>query len=258
MNPFLQKLKAHQVSVGALVSFADATVSELMAGAGLDYIWIDMEHGPLSLAAVQAHVMAAQLGGASAVVRVPGHDPVVIKQVLELGADGIVVPMVNTADEARQAVAACRYPPQGIRGYGPRRSGRYGRAAGEAYVRAANEQVMVIAQIEHAEGVRNLDEILQTPGLASIVVGPSDLSASLGVITQTTHPQVVQAIETVIARAQRWAVPAGIFVGGPAAAREWLSKGMQWVCLGSDVSHLRQAIDSAVAALKDSGTATTG
>jgi 2-keto-3-deoxy-L-rhamnonate aldolase RhmA len=253
MNPFLQKLTTHQVGLGALVSFADATVSELMAGAGLDFIWIDMEHGPLSLAAVQAHVMAAQLGGAAAVVRVPSLDPVVIKQVLELGADGIVVPMVNTAAEARAAVAASRYPPLGTRGYGPRRSDRYGRAGGEAYVRAANAQVMVIVQIEHIDAVRNLDELLQTPGLAAVVVGPADLSASLGVLPQTTHPQVVQAIETVIARCQHWSVSAGIYVSAPAAAREWLAKGMQWVCLGSDVSHLTRAIDAAVAAVREGG-----
>src|SRR5439155_26617319 len=126
-------------------------------------------------------------------VRVQWNDPVLIKPVLDIGAAGVIVPSVSTADEARRAVAACRYPPDGIRGFGPRRPSNYGRLGGPEFCKAANEAVIVIIQIEHIHGVNNLDEILAVPGLTGILVGSNDLSGSMGHMGEPRHPDVLRA-----------------------------------------------------------------
>ncbi|NJO85266.1 MAG: hypothetical protein HC828_22660 [Blastochloris sp.] len=210
---FAEKLRSGAVAVGTLVSFSDPTITELLAGSGFDYIWIDMEHGPLDIETVQAHIMAAELAGTTALVRVPQNEPVWIKRALDAGAAGIVAPMVGTAAEARQLVAACRYPPQGIRGYGPRRPARYGRAGGPDFCANANSSVLAIAQIEHIDAVDQLAEIVQTAGLDAIMIGPTDLSGSLGVLPQVGHPDVVATIERIIAITQQHQMPVGLFVG---------------------------------------------
>ena len=243
---FKEKLRSGQVCLGSCVSFTDPTVSEVL-GASLDYLWIDMEHGPLNIETVQAHIMAAELAGATALIRVPWNDPIIIKRVLDVGAAGVIVPMVNTAAEAKQAVAACHYPPSGIRGYGPRRASNYGRQGGPDYFQSAFDDTFVAVQIEHVNGVNNLDEILQVPGLDAVMVGPADLSISMGRQGQTTHPDVVQAIETVVAKARGSNVAVGMYVGDdPQAVVGWIRKGVQWVAVGVDFYFLMRAIERVV------------
>jgi 2-keto-3-deoxy-L-rhamnonate aldolase RhmA len=247
---FREKMRSGQVCIGSCVSFSDPTVSEALGGAGLDFLWIDMEHGPLGIETVQAHVMAAQLVGAAPLVRVAWNDPVLIKAVLDVGAAGVIVPMVRTAGEAERAVAACRYPPAGIRGFGPRRPSNYGRLDGPALCKQANESVVVIVQIEHVDAVRNLDEILAVPGVDTILIGANDLAGSLGKPAQAAHPDVMRIIDTVIDLARQ----KGVFVGipvedDPAAALRWIGKGVLWLAVGSDVLFLSR-IDRAVAAIR--------
>jgi 2-dehydro-3-deoxyglucarate aldolase/4-hydroxy-2-oxoheptanedioate aldolase len=231
---FQAKLQRGQVCLGTCITFGDPTVTEALA-TGLDFVWIDMEHNPLSLEQVQGHLLAAKGTGAASLVRVPWNDPVLIKPVLDVGADGVIVPLVRTAEDVSRAVAACRYPPEGVRGYGPRRPSRYGRAGGLEFIRAANAAVLPIAQIEHADAVNNLDAILAVPGLAMLVVGPNDLAASLGFPGEPRHPEVVGAIETVLAKAGRAGIPAGLAAGGePEQFVEWVRKGARWLSLGSD------------------------
>ena len=231
---FRSKLNQGQVCLGTGISFSDPTITEALCGL-LDFIWIDMEHAPLSIETVQAHVMATKGSDTTPLVRVSWNDPVIIKPVLDIGAAGVIVPLIRTAEDARRAVAACRYPPEGIRGDGPRRPSNYSRQGGTAFCRSANESVIVIVQIEHIDAVNNLDEILSVPGLTGIVVGPNDLSGSMGQMGEPRHPSVIQAIETVIAKARQSKVFVGIAVGDdPELLMEWLDKGMQWVLMGCD------------------------
>jgi 2-dehydro-3-deoxyglucarate aldolase/4-hydroxy-2-oxoheptanedioate aldolase len=191
---FREKLRQGELCLGTCISFTDPTVTEALCTA-LDFVWIDMEHSAFSPEVVQGHIMATKGSRTTSIVRVPWNDPVLIKPVLDMGAAGIIAPQVRTADEARQLVAACLYPPQGIRGFGPRRPSNYGRDGGVQFCKRANESLVVIAQIEHIDAVRNLDAILSVPGLTSIVLGPNDLAGSMGQIGNVRHPDVMKAIE---------------------------------------------------------------
>lgn len=255
---FLRRIATGETALGTCVTFADATVSEALAQT-LDFVWIDMEHNPLSLAAVQAHVMAAELAGATPLVRVPWNDPVLVKPVLDLGAAGVIVPLIRTTDDARRAVAACRYPPDGVRGFGPRRPSRYGREGGPEFCRAANEAVITIVQIEHADAVAAIDDILAVPGLGGVVVGPNDLSGSLGLMGQPRHPDVLRAAQTVLDKARRAGIPAGMAVGDdPDVLAEWIDRGAQWLSMGADFTLLLRAVGQLAARLRGHRSAQRG
>ena len=248
---FRQRLRSGAVAIGCVVSFTDPAVSEALAGAGLDFLWIDMEHGGLGVETVQAHIMAAQLAGVTPLVRVPWNDPVLMKPVLDAGAEGVIVPLIRTPADAQRAVAACRYPPDGVRGYGPRRPSNYGRRGGPDFCRAANQHVMVIPQIEHIDAVRSLDDIIQTPGIEAVMIGPNDLSGSMGLTAQTGHPEVVRAMEAVITGARRRGVFVGIAVGsGPDDVLHWIHQGVQWVGIGADFLFLTRGVDQDVARIR--------
>jgi 2-keto-3-deoxy-L-rhamnonate aldolase RhmA len=238
---FREKLRRGRVCLGTCITFSDPTVTEALCGL-LDFVWIDMEHNPLTLEAVQGHVMATNGSATTPVVRVPWNDPVLIKPVLDLGAAGVIVPLVRNAEEAGRAVAACLYPPAGIRGYGPRRPSDYGRLSGPEFCRAANENVMVIIQVEHIDAVNDIDAILAVPGVTTVVLGPNDLAGSMGLIGEPQRPEVVAAIETVIAAGRRHGIPVGVATGtDPRLLAQWVGKGAQWLVMGNDVAHLVQA-----------------
>lgn len=248
---FKEKMRGGGVCLGTNVSFSDPTVSESLCGAGLDFVWIDMEHGPLGIESVQGHVMATQLSRAASLVRVAANDPILIKLVLDVGASGVIVPMIRTAAEARSAVAACRYPPDGIRGYGPRRPSHYGRLEGPTFCADANDRVVTILQIEHIDAVRSLDEILDVPGVDGILIGANDLAGSVGVPAQSENPEVVRAIDTIVQKAQQRDVPFGVPVGDePQAALDWIERGARWIAVGGDVLFLVHAMDRLVAAIQ--------
>src|SRR5262249_3781114 len=156
---FREKLAAGKTVIGTCITFADATVTEALTRV-LDFIWIDSEHTPLARAEVQAHIMATKGTETTPIVRVRDNDPALSKPVLDMGAAGVIVPLVKTADDVRRAVAACQYPPQGIRGYGPRRPSGYGSDGGADYCARANASIITIVQIEQAEALDNLNEIL--------------------------------------------------------------------------------------------------
>jgi 2-keto-3-deoxy-L-rhamnonate aldolase RhmA len=245
---FAEKLREKELAFGTVISFADSTVTELLAE-DLDFVWIDMEHSPQTLQTVQAHVMAAAASGATPIVRVPWNNHVLIKPVLDCGAAGIIVPMVRTADHAREAVAACLYPPEGVRGFGPLRPSRYGRRGGPEFCRKLNEEMICILQIEHNDAIQNIDEIVAVPGVTSLVIGPNDLAGSLGHIGEPRHLEVLRAIDVVLSSAGRHGLPLGIGIGAdPQIVKEWIDKGMRWIALGSDSSLLLGALSQALKA----------
>jgi 2-keto-3-deoxy-L-rhamnonate aldolase RhmA len=231
---FRNKLATGKTVLGTCITFDDLTVTEALTRV-LDFVWIDTEHNPMPLDRVQGHIMATKGSETTPLVRVRANDPAMIKPVLDIGAAGVIVPLVKSAQDVRLAVAACQYPPDGIRGFGPRRPGRYGADGGPEYCRLANEQIITIVQIEQVEALENIDAILAVPGLTSIVVGPNDLANSLGFVGQPRHPEVIRAIDMVIARAKAAKKPMGIAVGDdPDALVEWADKGVNWLAIAAD------------------------
>ena len=248
---FRQRMRDGVICVGTGVQVTDPLVSEFAAEAGHDFIWIEMEHSHLDLAAVMGHIMALRGTDAAPLVRVPWNDPVRIKPILDMAPAGIVVPMVRSAEEARLAVQACRYPPEGIRGFGPIRN-MYGLDSMADYLEIAAEQIMVIVQIEHIDAVRDLDAILATPGLDGIVLGRNDLSGSMGKLGQHDDPEVRQAIETVFEKTRQTDLFMGVSIGlDLAPVKAWREKGAHFFCLGGDLEFVYEGAKSIADTLHD-------
>lgn len=220
---------------GGWICSGSPVMAEIMAGAGLDWLMIDMEHGPVSLETVQVLLQVTAAYPVTTVVRVPANDPVWIKQVLDLGAQTIMVPMVSTAEEAAAAVAHASYPPRGHRGVGSAlaRSGRWNRV--DDYLANAAEYTSIIVQIETAEGVEHAEAIAATPGVDGVFVGPSDLAASMGLIGQQTHPDVIAAVERAFAGVQAAGMPVGVNAFAESAAKGYAAAGAEFLLVGADV-----------------------
>ncbi|SDO56928.1 2,4-dihydroxyhept-2-enedioate aldolase [Microbacterium testaceum StLB037] len=232
---------------GMWVCSGNATITEIAAGSGLDWLLLDMEHSATSLESVLTQLQVAAAYPVTAVVRVPWNDPVTIKRALDLGAQNLIVPMVSTADEARAAVAATRYPPQGVRGVGSAlaRSARWNRVDG--YLAEAAEHVSLTVQIETTAGVDNAAAIAAVEGVDAVFVGPSDLSASMGLLGQQSHPDVVAAVHRVFAAAADAGTPVGVNAFDPAVAEAYLDAGADFVAVGADVALLARASEALAA-----------
>jgi len=249
---FRHKMHAGQICIGASITFTDPLVTDAL-GDAVDFFWIDLEHCLMSFEALHGHFLAAARRGVPALVRVSGSDTPFIKPVLDAGADGIIAPQVRSADEVRRIVRDCRYPPLGQRGYGPRVPSNYGRDGDADFVARANRDLFVAVQIETVEAFAELDEIVTVQGLDSLVLGPWDLSGSLGVLGQVEHPTVVEAIKTTIAKARA----ANLFVGsGMGADGRYAAvmarRGVQWLQVGADYAYLVNFMGQLTTHLRDS------
>ena len=231
---FKKKLHGGQLCLGAWATLTDPVVPEVMSHLGFDWLLIDTEHTAITIDTLQMMMLMIQRGGTPAIVRLPWNDPVMIKQALDVGADGILAPMVHNADEARKAVEAAKYPPQGTRGFGPRVASDFFRRV-EEYAHEANDRTVVMVQIEHIDAVNNLDDILQVPGLDGILIGPSDLSFSMGIPLQWDHPELIDTIKLVAQKARTAGIPVGGAVDDTLEETlHWIDWGMQFVTLGLD------------------------
>jgi 2-keto-3-deoxy-L-rhamnonate aldolase RhmA len=251
---FLTKaIGERRLAIGGHVFFTDPSISEAMASFGYDFIWIDGEHGPFDKEKLLAHVVAANAGGAAAVVRVAGNDPILIKPVLEMGIDGIIIPMVCSAEEARKAISACRYPPAGIRGFGPRRANRYGAMPMAEYLAKADASFLKIVQIEHVNAVGNLSEILAVDGLDAVIIGPNDLSASIGKLGHLEDPEVVALCDEIVAVCRREAKPCGVSIGpgDKKFIREWIQRGVDFISCGDDISFMALGAAQTIGCIRD-------
>ena len=230
-NRFTENLKAGKISLGAVITLSDLTVSELAGDCGMDFVWIDAEHAPHTIDGVMKHLIALRGTGCAGLVRVRANEPMLIKPFLDLAPDGVIVPMVNTPEDAEKAVAACRYPLTGIRGCGVRRAVRYGAVNFFDYVKRSEKEPMVIVQIEHVEAVRNLDRILKVPGIGSICVGPCDLSGSMGILNRMDDPELNKVLDEVCAKVKK----AGLVLGTAAGDfPRWRERGVDWFAGTSD------------------------
>ncbi|MGO2558375.1 MULTISPECIES: HpcH/HpaI aldolase family protein [unclassified Brachybacterium] len=222
-------------------------VAEIAAGSGLDWLLLDMEHSPVTLDAVLTQLQAIAAYPITPMVRIPVGDAVIIKQVLDLGAQNLLVPMVSTAEQAREMVEAVHYPPRGRRGVGSAlsRSARWNRV--EGYLGDAAQHVALFVQIESAEAVENIEQILAVDGIDGIFVGPSDLSASMGLLGQQSHPDVVAAVRHCVAAARSAGVPVGVNAFDPDVARGYVEDGADFLLVGADVSLLARGSEELAA-----------
>lgn len=222
-------------------------VAEIAAGSGLDWLLLDMEHSPLTLDSVVTQLQAVAAYPITPMVRVPTADTVIMKQVLDLGAQNLLVPMISTAEQAREAVAAVHYPPRGRRGVGSAlaRSARWNRV--EGYLAEAAEHVALFVQIESAEAIANLEEILAVDGIDGIFVGPSDLAASMGLLGRQTHPDVVAGVRRAIDAAAAAGLPVGVNAFDPEVARGYAEDGVDFLLVGADVALLARGSEKLAA-----------
>lgn len=241
INPFRQRILDRERLIGFWSLMTSTTTVEI---AGLtDYAWIllDGEHSPTSVPDLMAQLQTLNGNPIAAVGRPAENNPVLIKQYLDIGFYNLLIPFIESAEQARQAVSATRYPPVGIRGVaGQHRSNRFGTVAG--YNENINQQICVLLQIETREGVAALDEILHVDGVDGIFVGPSDMAAACGHLGNPSHPEVQAVIRDVHERAQAAGKATGILAPVPADARRYLEWGFNFVAVGTDVGLFKQAV----------------
>jgi 4-hydroxy-2-oxoheptanedioate aldolase len=237
VNPLKRALREGGTQIGLWSMLSSHLTVEVVAGAGFDFLVLDMEHAPNELPMIHGQLQAMATGTASPVVRPPWNDAVAFKRLLDLGAQSFVVPFVQDAGEARRAVAATRYPPLGTRGIGvSNRANRYGRITD--YLQRANDEICIHVQIETRKALANLESIAAVEGVDGLFIGPSDLAADMGHLGDSAHPEVRAAIDDAIVRIGKAGKAPGILAPVEADARHWLELGATFVAVGSDLGVL--------------------
>jgi len=256
-NRFKQALRAGTAQVGLWSGLGTANSAELCAAAGFDWLLLDAEHGFNDVLGIQPQLQAVAPYATSAVVRPPAGDPALIKRYLDLGAQSLLVPMIDTPEQARALAAAACYAPAGIRGMATMtRAARWGRV--RDYIQRAREEICVIAQIESVTGLANLDAIAAVEGIDALFIGPADLAASKGHPGQPGHPEVAAAIEHAIRRARELGKPVGILTLDEAQAKHYFELGCSFVAVGIDVVILARAVDALRARFKGGSAGASG
>lgn len=238
---------AQRPLAGMWVCSGSPLVAEICAGSGLDWLLIDAEHSPNGLESVLAQLQAINGYPVTAVVRPPVNDTVLIKQYLDLGAQSLLIPMVHTPEDAAAAVAATRYPPNGVRGVGSAlaRSARWNRIPG--YLSVAAQTITVIVQIESFQAVENVEAIMAVDGIDAVFIGPSDLAASMGVLGEQENPRVVAAVEHCIKAANAAGMPVGVNAFAESMALHYMSAGVDFILTGADVALLARGSEALAA-----------
>ncbi len=251
-NNLKEALKEGKNVFGPFMKFTDPAAVEIMGFAGFDFVIIDTEHGPISIQNVQNMIRAAESVNVTPVVRVSDNDEAIILRALDIGAQGIQIPQINSKAEAIRAVKSVKYSPQGERGVC-----RYVRTANYSsmdkfkYFKYANNETIIIAHIEGVEGINNLDEILSVPGIDIIFIGPYDLSQSLGIPGEVSHPLVTEKMKEVIIKCRENKVSVGTFADDVKTAKFWVSLGVQYISFSVDVGILYSVSNTIVNKLKN-------
>jgi 2-keto-3-deoxy-L-rhamnonate aldolase RhmA len=248
-HEFRARLKGGERLLGTMVTLASAASAEVLAAAGFDWLFIDAEHGPLETRELNA-ILQAVGHKTACIVRVPEAAEVPIKKALDLGADGIIVPQVNTAVEAANVVRFARYPPEGARGVGLARAHGYG-ARFRDYLRTANDEIAVIVQAEHKTAVANIEAIVRVPGVDAVLLGPYDLSASFGKMGAVDDAEVVAAIGRVTEACRAAGMPLGYFGVSAAAVQPYIARGYTLIVAGVDTMFLASGAQQLLGELRD-------
>ena len=250
-SAFKKDFREGKCKIGAHVFLLDPSITEALALCGYDYIWIDGEHSPFSAEIILSHIFAAASGNAASFVRVPWNNHVLLKPIQEMNPDGVIIPFINNSEEAAKAVSACRYPPKGIRGLSPRRANNYGNMNFSAYIENVENSFLIIIQIETMTAVNNIESIIKTDGIDAVIIGPLDLSASMGLIGNIKHENVITACDKAIEACKKFEKPCGIAIGPMDLDyfKSWISKGVNLISCGDDISFIqmgsRRVLDSA-------------
>lgn len=236
------KLKAGEPVIGTCVSLTDSCITELLGFAGYDFIWIDMEHTGNDKKDVLQHIIAAKAAGTASFVRIPWNDPVLAKPILEMGPDGIIIPYIRTVEEAKLAVRSCLYPPKGKRGFGPMRAVQYGVEDAAKYIEESGDRLFKIIQIEHVDVVNCMEEIIKIEGIDAMIVGPMDLSGSIGKLGKTRDKEVLKLMDRIGEVSSKSTIPLGIAIGyNPVDVKEWIDRGARIISINSDYNFLMTA-----------------
>lgn len=250
VNTFNAALAEGAPQIGLWIGLCSPIAAEICAHAGYDWALIDMEHSPNDVGDVMAQLQAFSGAETTPIVRVPWNDAVAVKRVLDLGAPGIMVPMVQTVEEAKSAVAACRYPPHGIRGFaGGTRATLFGRITD--YAERVADETTIILQVETRAAVERAEEIGSVEGVSGVFFGPADIAADLGYLGQPMHPEVWSFIREAAKGLIAKGIPVGTLVLDTGFAAELLNDGFSFVACGVDGSLLARASDAALAEVKD-------
>jgi 4-hydroxy-2-oxoheptanedioate aldolase len=248
-NPFKRALQAGKAQIGLWSSLSSNYTVEVIAGAGFDWILLDTEHSPNDLESLLTQLQAAAPYATHPVVRVPWNDMVLIKRVLDIGAQSLLVPYVSTPEEAAAAVSYIRYPPAGVRGVaGTTRASRFGRV--KDYAKRAHEEICLLVQLETQRALDNLEAICAVEGVDGVFIGPADLHASLGHTGEIANPRVKPLIDEAIRRIRKCGRAPGILTPSEADARHWLGCGALFVAVGADVGILARGAESLAAKFK--------
>lgn len=257
INRFKQRLQAGEAQIGLWLGLADPYCAELAANAGFDWLLIDGEHAPNDLRGLLGQLQAVAPYTSQPVIRPVIGDTALIKQLLDIGAQTLLVPMVESAEQARQLVRAMHYPPTGVRGVGSAlaRASRWNSIPG--YLDQADAQMCLLVQIENLEGLANLDAIAAVEGVDGVFIGPADLSASMGHRGNPGHPEVQAAIKDAISRIQKAGKAAGILSADQTLARRYLELGAKFVAVGVDTTVLMRGLQTLASAFKDAPAPTS-
>lgn len=243
-----QCLSSNKLTLGSWITLAHSAIPEIMAAAGFDWLTVDMEHSAITLDQAQTLIQVIELAGAAPLVRVSENNPVLIKRVMDAGAHGVIVPNVNTREEAIAAVKAVRYPPVGNRGVGLGRAQGYG-VSFDSYAEWLSKNSVVVVQIEHIQAVNNIEAIVSVEGVDAFFVGPYDLSASLGTPGQFDNPKMAAAMDKLHRTAKELKVTAGIHVVQPDANEviDRINQGYRFIAFSLDTLFLSQGVEKVVA-----------
>ncbi|MDR3514411.1 MAG: HpcH/HpaI aldolase/citrate lyase family protein [Azospirillaceae bacterium] len=249
VNRFKHAIQSGRLQIGLWSILSSHMTVEIIAGAGFDWLVLDTEHAPNELPMVMMQLQAAAGSTAHPVVRIPWNDTVDIKRYLDIGVQTLLIPSIESADEARAAVAATRYPPKGVRGYSAApRASLYGRV--KDYPQICEAEICVLLQIETRKGLEHLEEIAAVEGVDGLFVGPGDLSASLGHVGDPKHPEMLATIDQTLARIQAAGKPAGMLTADEKLARHYIDIGCLFVAVGSDLGLLARGADQLAAKFK--------
>jgi 4-hydroxy-2-oxoheptanedioate aldolase len=242
-NAFKHDLAAGKLQIGLWSSLCSNVAAEIISDSGFDWILLDTEHSPNEIPDLVTQLQAMQAGTATPIIRPAWNDAVLAKRALDIGAQSLLFPYVQNAEEARRAVASTRYPLQGIRGVSvAARASRYGRTPG--YLTKANEEICVLVQVETRAALSEIEAIAAVEGIDGVFIGPSDLAASLGHLGNPQHPDVQKAIEDAVKRLKAVGKPAGILTGNEEEARRYIGWGYLFVAVGADVGLLARNADA--------------
>jgi 2-dehydro-3-deoxyglucarate aldolase len=249
MKSLKEKLKNNELTIGSWIMIGHPISVEVMALAGFEWLVIDMEHTSIDINTAQNLITTIQANGIKALVRVSKNEEVIIKKVLDIGADGIIIPMVNSKEDAVKAVEFAKYPPNGKRGVGLYRASKYG-VKFEEYKKWVEEELVIIAQIEHIDGVNNIEEILQVEGIDGTIIGPYDLSGSMGYPGEFERDDVKKAVQKVLDKCKEYNFPSGFHVvdTNPEKLKQKIKEGCTFLAYGIDYFFMR---DLAINGMKE-------